>query len=318
MVRLRSCFQALIAPMLLAGVSGAAAAHTGDHPPTLATAWSASPWLLVPSTIAVALYSTGLLRLWQRAGPGRGVATIEAASLVGGVAALFLALVWPLDAFGEWSLAAHMGQHMLLLALAPPLLLAGRPFATLAHALPARTAAALHRACARLHARCVSALAAATGMHLVVMGIWHLPAATGAALGNEALHWAMHGSFLLAGLWFWAAMLGRIRDRDTGVGAGLVAVVVVMMQMGFVGALLTFSRRPLYAAYVERAPALGLDALSDQQLAGLVMWVPAAVPYLVGGLWLMLGWLRRLERRRSTTRSAGRHGGRGTGRDTSA
>ncbi|OHE86568.1 MAG: hypothetical protein A2579_02995 [Lysobacterales bacterium RIFOXYD1_FULL_69_11] len=78
-----------------------------------------------------------------------------------------------------------------------------------------------------------------------------------------------------------------------------MAIVAVMMQMGFIGALLVFSRRALYPVYAERAPLLGLDVLADQQLAGLVMWVPACVPYLVGGVWLMWRGLQRVERRQS-------------------
>src|SRR5690606_40195217 len=124
-----------------------------------------------------------------------------------------------------------------------------------------------------------------------------LPVATTAALQNEAVHWVMHASFLLAGLWFWAALLHRIREPETGVGAALVAIIAVMMAMGFLGALLTFSRRVLYAVYGWRAPELGLDPLVDQQLAGLVMWVPACLPYIIGGLALARLWLRRAERR---------------------
>ncbi len=72
------------------------------------------------------------------------------------------------------------------------------------------------------------------------------------------------------------------------------------MQMGFIGALLTFSRRTLYPVYAGRAPVLGLETLADQQLAGLIMWVPASVPYVLGGLWLMQQGLRRAERRSPT------------------
>lgn len=289
--------RALILSTAVLAAPGAAAAHAREHAPTLADAWTLSPWLLVPAAASLALYACGLARLWRRAGVGRGIAMLEAAAFAGGGVALFAALVWPLDAYGEWSLAAHMGQHMLLLALAPPLLLLGRPAAALAHAVPVAVATAVRRAFAPVHARGVSALAPATAAHVAVMGLWHVPVATTAALAHEALHGAMHASFLLAGWWFWAAMLHRIRDRETGIGAALVAAVVVMMQMGFVGALLTFAPRPLYAPYIERAPALGLDALSDQQLAGLVMWVPAGVPYLVGGAWLLVAWFARMERR---------------------
>ena len=125
---------------------------------------------------------------------------------------------------------------------------------------------------------------------------WHLPAATAAALAHEGLHWAMHGSFLLAGLWYWSVLLHGVRDRQVSVGPGLVSIVAVMMAMGLLGALLVFAPRPLYPVYVERAPMLGLDALADQQLAGLVMWIPSALPYLAGGLWLAVLGLRWLDR----------------------
>lgn len=273
-----------------------AAAHGGEHAPTLAEAWSLSPWLLVPGAIALALYGLGLARLWRDAGIGRGVRRREALAFASGIGVLFASLVWPLDALGEWSLAAHMTQHMILLALAPPLLLLGRPAAAFAHAVPVAATRALRRTFSAAHAHGVRALAPATAAHVAVMVVWHVPVATVAALAHDGLHWAMHATFLLAGWWFWAAMLHRIRDRDTGVGAPLVAIVVVMMQMGFIGALLTFAPRPLYAPYVERTPALGLAPLADQQLAGLVMWVPASVPYLLGGLWLLAVWFGRAER----------------------
>jgi len=81
-----------------------------------------------------------------------------------------------------------------------------------------------------------------------------------------------------------------------GFFTGIVAVVGTMVQMGLLGALLTFAAVPRYPFYYERVTQLGLTPLEDQQLAGLVMWVPGAVPYLLGGLALMAVWLRRLER----------------------
>jgi putative membrane protein len=274
-----------------------AAAHESHGVPTLATAWSLSPWSLVPLALVLALYAHGLARLWRQSGPGRGVSRLEAGAFAAGSAALCLAMLWPLDALGEWSLAAHMAQHMLLLALVPPLLLAGRPAAVMAHALPRDWSRRMHAFGHGALLRATGWLAAATVAHSAAMWAWHLPAATAAALANDAVHWAMHGSFLLAGLWFWAAVWRRLRDPDAGAGAGVVALVAVMAQMGLLGALLTFSPRVLYADYLLRAPALGLDPLADQQLAGLLMWVPSGLPYLLGGVWLLRRGLLRLERR---------------------
>lgn len=279
--------------------SAHAHAPAAPEPPTLATAWTLSPWLLVPLIAAVLLYVVGLARLWRRAGAGRGIRLPALSAGTLGLLALLAATVWPLDAFGAWSLGAHMAQHMLLLALVPPLLLAAKPVAIAANALPVGVSRALHTAFAVPAARLADALAPAAIAHSAVMWLWHLPRATAAALHSEPLHWAMHASFLLAGLWFWAALWRRLRDPDAGAGSGVVALVAVMMQMGFLGALLTFAPRPLYPVYLDRAPAVGLDPLVDQQLAGLVMWVPSCLPYLVGALWLLWRGFERLERRSS-------------------
>lgn len=287
----------LIAIATVAVLPSQAFAHETGGVPTLATAWSPSPWLLLPLAFTVALYLAGLLRLWRQAGIGRGVSRVEAGAFAAGIAALCLAMLWPLDALGEWSLAAHMAQHMLLLALVPPLLLAGRPAAVMAHALPQAWAQRLHAVAMPPWLRLAGALGAATLLHSGVMWAWHLPAATAAALASDAVHWAMHASFLLAGLWFWAAVWRRLRDPGTGAGGGALALLAVMMQMGLLGGLLTFAPRPLYPDYVQRAPAMGLDVMADQQLAGLLMWVPSGLPYLVGGLWLLYLGLARLERR---------------------
>ncbi|MDH5833605.1 cytochrome c oxidase assembly protein [Luteimonas kalidii] len=283
-----------VAVAMSAIVPGLAHAHSrGEGPPTLHEAWSLSPWLLVPLSAFAAAYALGIARLWRGGHAGRGVSRAEAGAGAAGLVAMLLATVWPFDALGEWSLAAHMAQHMLLLAVAPPLLLAARPVAALAAALPVSWSRTLHRAQRAVQGPAMQSLAAATAANVAVMWGWHLPAALDLALRSEPVHWLMHGSFLLAGLWLWALLWQRLRDDSGGALAGAVAVVVVMMQMGFMGALLTFSGRVLYPVYAGRSPLLGLDALVDQQLAGLVMWVPACVPYLAGALWLLARELRR-------------------------
>ncbi|MCD9047259.1 cytochrome c oxidase assembly protein [Luteimonas sp. MHLX1A] len=284
---------------------GAAFAHGSHaHPPTLAQAWTLSPMVLVPFVLLAVLYAVGLAGLWRQAGIGRGVSIAGVAGFWAGMLALALAAIWPLDAYGAWSLAAHMAQHMLLLALVPPLLLAGKPFAVVAYALPRRWSSALH---AGLHAplmRISAWLVPAAVAHSAVMWAWHLPGALEAVLASEPLHHLMHLSFLLAGMWFWAAAWRRLRDPCSGAGGGVVALLAVMMQMGFLGALLAFSPRTLYPVYAVRAHEIGLAALADQQLAGILMWVPSCIPYLAGGLWLLWQGLARNERR-SPTRDAG-------------
>jgi len=261
--------------------------------PTLATAWSLSLAYLLPPVVLVVLYTLGIVRLWRRAGIGRGVGAASVWAFAAGTAFLFLAVVWPLDAYGEWSFGAHMAQHMVLLAFVPPLLLAGRPLAVIAHAMPRGWLRPLHAAGSMAHTRLIAMLAGATLAHSAVMWLWHLPAATTAALHHEGIHVLMHASFLLAGIWFWSALIRCVREPTVGVMPALVALVALMMQMGLLGALLTFAPRVLYPVYIDRATALGLDPLVDQQLAGLIMWVPACLPYLIGALWLLVSAFRR-------------------------
>jgi len=264
-------------------------------PGGLAQPWSAPGLWLLPPLLLLGLYVAGVLRLWRSA-PGRGITGLEAGGFLAGVVVLGFILGGPLNAYAGWSLAAHMAQHMLLLAVVPPLLLAGRPWAAIACALPAPLASGLHRAVHPLARALASALAPATVAHAAVMALWHMPDALQAAVASERLHEAMHASFLLAGLWFWSALWRRIREPATGPAPGVVATVVLMMVMGFLGALLTFSPRALYPLYAFRSPEVGLEPLSDQQLAGLLMWVPSCLPYLAGALWLTwrgLGWLDR-------------------------
>ncbi|MEN1940127.1 cytochrome c oxidase assembly protein [Luteimonas sp. MJ174] len=294
----RTGSRALACAALLAATAGPAFGHAGhDHPPTLATAWTPTSWLLLPLAAWILLYAVGLSRLWRRAGVGTGVGVGGAAVAVAGVVVLLLSTTWPLDAYGEWSLAAHIAQHMLLLAFVPPLLLAGKPLAVAAHALPMRASAWLHRRLGTASTAAAASLTAASVVHGAVLWGWHLPVAATAALESDPVHWAMHGTFLASGLWLWAAMWRRIRDPHVGSGAGVVAMVAVMMQMGFLGALLTFATRPLYPVYAERAPQLGLDVMADQQLAGVLMWVPSCIPYLAGAMWLLWHGFARLSRR---------------------
>ena len=99
---------------------------------------------------------------------------------------------------------------------------------------------------------------------------------------------------------------GMDAGAGAGAGAGMIALVATMMQMGFLGALLVFAGQPLFERHAARAHLVGLSPLEDQQLAGLVMWVPGAIPYLLGGLALMSVWLRRSERRTPTPVSPAR------------
>jgi putative membrane protein len=221
--------------------------------------------------------------------------------LGGGIAALLVALVSPLDAAGGALFTAHMLQHLLLMAVAAPLLVLGAPQVGLAWGLPRRGRAAAarwwHALGLRALFRGLAHPLAAFALHAGALWAWHLPGAYDAALAHEGVHALEHASFLgTAALFWWVALhpAGRLRRSP---GAAVLYAFAMAMASGALGALLAFSEAPWYAAHLQSAAAWGLTPAADQQLAGLVMWIPGGVPYLAAAVWLLLQWLRASERR---------------------
>jgi cytochrome c oxidase assembly factor CtaG len=130
-------------------------------------------------------------------------------------------------------------------------------------------------------------------VHAVVLWGWHAPTAFAAAQHDDALHMAMHASFFLAGLVFWAALL---RPHRAALGAGVFWLFMTLMHAGFLGALITFAPAPLYGAAHHATPAYGLSPLEDQQLAGVTMWVFSIAVYLGAALALATRWLGAVEK----------------------
>lgn len=248
------------------------------------------PLVLACLGAAVVLYAGGLARLW-RVRTGHGVRPWQAGSYAAGILLLVLALIWPLDALADWSFAAHMLQHLLLIALAPPLLVLGAPLAPLA-ALRSTRVIVRRMPWARL-----GHPLALFSIHGAVVWAWHAPALFQAALRSTTVHTLEHVTMLTSALLFWWVLLQAGRARVGGSGAALVWLFLTMTHMGVLGALITFAPRVLYPAYGERPEALGLSPLEDQQLAGLIMWVPGGLVYLAAALVLAAAWLRQAERR---------------------
>lgn len=174
------------------------------------------------------------------------------------VGVLAIALVSPLCALSSALFSARVVHHILLVAVAAPLLAA---------ALPARR---------------VPGIALPFVASTAVLWAWHLPQAYDAALANVALYWVMQLSLLGSAVLFWRAVLAEGRspvDR-------LAFVVAAFAQMGLLGALLTFAPAPLYAAHAFAPLAWGLTPLQDQALGGAIMWVPAGIPYAIAAVWI--------------------------------
>ncbi len=292
---------AVAALAVLAAPARSALAHAGA-PPQPHDLWTTWSWAAaVPLALAALVYARGVRALWRRAGPGRGVRPWQAGAYAAGLIILVVALVSPLDALGSALFSAHMVQHLLLIVVAAPLLVLGRPLVPLIWALPPPVPRRLggwwqQTAAARAGWRLLTWLPVAWTLHAAALWVWHLPSLYQAALVDERIHVAEHAAFLGTALLFWWAVVYPRRRGTLAYGVSAVAVFTMAMQGSLLGALMTFAPTPWYPAYAASAAAWGLTPLTDQQLAGLIMWVPAGLAYLAATLALLAAWLWAAER----------------------
>jgi cytochrome c oxidase assembly factor CtaG len=268
-------------------------------------AWSAEPGIVMPLAVAALLYLRGASELWRHAGPSRGLRRWQAVAFAAGWLVLALALLSPLHELSEALFSAHMVQHELLMVIAAPLIVLGRPLVAFAWSLPKRWRHGLAGWTGTAPARVAGALgrpAVAWLLHAVAIWAWHAPGLYDAALRSAPLHALQHASFLGTALLFWWALIHTARRRY---GVSVLYLFTTAVHTTALGAVLALATRPLYPAYAGTS-AWGLSALEDQQLAGLIMWVPGSVVYLVAALALMLAWLRQSDRGAPAAETASR------------
>lgn len=246
------------------------------------------------------LYARGLAELWRSARGRKGIRGREAVCFGAGWLILALAVASPLHPLGETLFSAHMAQHELLMLVAVPLLVLGRPLVAFLWALPPR---ARVRSGEWISARPVAVVwRGITGplavflLHGIALWIWHVPRLHEAALRGDGVHLLQHLSFVgTAALFWWTLIHGRY--GRIGYGIAVFYVFATSLHSGILGALLTFAGRVWYPIYAERTSVWGLSPLEDQQLAGLIMWVPAGAVFVALGIALFAAWLGEAERR---------------------
>jgi putative membrane protein len=260
-------------------------------PSLLVSHWVLSPTIVVPAIGFGALYIVAVRRL---AGPWPARRT---ASFLAGVGCVVIALQSGIDAYDDRLLSVHMVQHMLLLVVAPPMLLGGRPVILALRSASPRRRASLARALHR--ARGVTAPAPALVVFTATILLTHLPAFYDATLRHPALHDAEHALYIAAGLILWSPLLDGDpvpRHRLNGLGK-LAYLIVAMMPMALVGAYLNRDATLFYPLYGPPARALGISALDDQAQAGAIMWVLGGVVMTAVGLWSAMAAMVAEERR---------------------
>ena len=254
-------------------------------PSQLWGAWSRNPLIWAGLVGAALVYHRGCTAISRR----RRQTDRSRHILFGlGLLSVAIALVSPLDALSSALASAHMVQHLMLTVVAAPLLAASAPVTFLLRGLPMPVRQSARRMRRSPLARSASLLgrnaAVMAAVHTVVVWFWHVGSAYDAAVDSEAIHAIEHATLLATALALWSAILHIGGTIKTAGGAGILVLFGLSMQSAILGALLTFAPRPWYSSYTQTTAAWGLTPLADQQIAGVIMWVPAGVVYLVAAL----------------------------------
>jgi putative membrane protein len=279
-----------------------ALAHSGEPlaPHDLWAAWNTELSILLPLTLSGMIYFWGVQKVWQRAGVGHGLSVHRFGAFLGAILALFVALISPLDAMSSVLFSAHMVQHLLLILVAAPLLILSEfPWVAL-WVLPRHWVQGLGRRWKRasIMQRLWHVLTKPVSAGLIfalTIWLWHAPTLYQAALQDEAIHAIEHIEFLLSALLFWWIILDVSRPKRSRYMIAMVLLFTTAMHSGILGALMTFTEQPWYSFYSDTVGLWGLTPLQDQQLAGVIMWVPGGIVFTLFSILYFGALLRALE-----------------------
>ncbi len=257
--------------------------------------WSWEPQIVFPLAILLAMYIAGAVRRGQLY-----VLRWRHASFFAGWFSLFLALTSPIHELGEQLFSAHMLQHEIMILVSAPLFAASHPGATCLWAFAPRGRAGIggwvHRIEQMRPVRFLTAPLIAWLLEAVALWVWHIPVLYQATLHSDWVHAAQHLSFFLTAVVFWSALYGVGRSAMS-YGAATFYVFGTALHCSALGALLTFSTVLWYPAYAATTARWGFTPLQDQQLGGVIMWVPSAIVFIVVALALFAKWLSESDRR---------------------
>lgn len=269
--------------------------HDGQppQPHDVWTAWNLDPLVVIGLILAIWMY--------QRGRSSRSVAVWRVRCFFAAIVVLAVAFVSPLDALSSALASAHMVQHVLLVLVVAPLIALSAPATVFLRAGPPAMRPRIigwrrRFGVTRRNLRVLRSPAAVWLLHVGVLWFWHARGPYDAAVGNELLHVAEHVTFLVTAIMFWGVVLGGRAAGRVWNGLGVLLVFTMAMQSTFLAVLMTFAPTPWYSAYADTTRAWNLTPLADQQLAGVIMWVPGGAVYLVAGVALMISWVQASER----------------------
>jgi cytochrome c oxidase assembly factor CtaG/cytochrome c2 len=243
--------------------------------------------MLLSLVAFAAVYARGAHQMLGRSTRARFAIRKQLSWTIAGFVVLVGALLSPLHHLSESLFSAHMVQHELLMVVAAPLIVIGRPATFLLWGLPksARSVAG------RVFSIEPSPLAAFI-LHAAALWIWHYPKFFDASVTSDFVHALQHISFFGTALIFWWALFYS-RARKGSEGNAIIYLFLTGIHTTLLGALLSFTDSVTYSVYNEAGTHLwGLTVSEDRQLGGIIMWVPGGFAYMVAALALMLKWIR--------------------------
>jgi putative membrane protein len=276
-------------------------------PSNLSRGWSWEPGIVIPLAVAAGLYALGSIRARNRNALRPSITNWQLASFWIGWIVLVLSLDSPLHKLGEVLFSAHMTQHELLMVVAAPLLVFSKPIVAMLFALPERWRITLGRVSKTTGFRAI--WMSITGpltvwlIHGATIWVWHIPVLYEATLDSEFIHALQHISFLSTALLFWWTLVHG-RYGKLGYGVAFIYVFTTALHTSVLGALMTLTRSVWYPIYEGRTAAWNLTPLEDQQLGGLIMWIPSGVVFVVVGLAMLAAWMGESERRQRHSKLA--------------
>jgi putative membrane protein len=259
--------------------------------------WRFDPFVVAGLLVAGGAYLLAVRRI-NRRHPGNRQPAYRSWLFVGGLAAIALALLSPIEAYEGALFSVHMVQHMLLELVAAPLLLAAAPITV---ALRASSPSVRRGLLTVLQSRVVHVLSFPIVAWLLFAAVnwgWHFSVLYDQALENQLLHYVQHATFLGAALLFWWPVIGADPSPwRLPYPVRLLYLFLALPQNSFLGVALLSAPTVLYPHYVTNGRTWGLSPLEDQALGGVIMWTVGDLFFLGGMLVVMVLWMRHEDRR---------------------
>lgn len=267
-------------------------------------AWHFDSVVVTNICILTAIYVVGVSNLWRKAGSGRVITHSRSISFMVGMVALSAALLSPMDVISNDLSWVHMIQHMVLMVVAAPLVMFGSPGMAVPWAIPGRWRKRVvvnilgsdgfwSRRLGKLFWSPIAIWTA----NALVLWIWHLPWLYEWALMDALVHDIEHLMFFVVSCLFWRIVVDVRRNRAIEPGPAVLYLFTTSIHSMFLGVFMALSPTPWYPIYFGRTQRWGFGILEDQQIAGMIMWMPACTSYAIVAICLFANWLNRLERR---------------------